>query len=56
MENLHALNLGYFPQLAYVLSLEKLKAPEEFKLTHSLIEEVPNGIEDCVNLRKLDLS
>ncbi|KAL7236198.1 hypothetical protein ACSBR1_019454 [Camellia fascicularis] len=56
LENLHQLLLCDCRQLKYVPSLEKLKALEHFELTKSQIEEVPQGIEELVNLRKLELS
>ncbi|KAI8026621.1 Disease resistance protein [Camellia lanceoleosa] len=56
LENLHQLLLQNCYGLQYVPSLEKLKVLEHFELTHSQIEEVPQGIEELVNLRQLDLS
>ncbi|KAH7834038.1 hypothetical protein Vadar_012158 [Vaccinium darrowii] len=56
LENLHALILSGCKQLEYVPSMEKLKALKVFILTRSLIKEAPKGIEQLVNLRKLDLS
>ncbi|THG01418.1 hypothetical protein TEA_020196 [Camellia sinensis var. sinensis] len=56
LENLHQLLLRDCFQLKYVSSLEKLKALEHFKLIGSKIEEVPQGIKELVNLRKLELS
>ncbi|THG08008.1 hypothetical protein TEA_029376 [Camellia sinensis var. sinensis] len=56
LENLHQLLLRHCYKLKYVSSLEKLKALEHFELTRSQIEEVPQGIEELVNLRKLELS
>ncbi|KAI8027110.1 Disease resistance protein SUMM2 [Camellia lanceoleosa] len=56
LENLHQLLLRHCYELKYVLSLEKLKALEHFKLTHSQIEEVPQDIEELVNLKRLELS
>ncbi|GMP38700.1 hypothetical protein CsSME_00009852 [Camellia sinensis var. sinensis] len=46
LENLHQLLLRHCYKLKYVPSLEKLKALEHFELTHSKIEEVPQGIEE----------
>ncbi|KAI8028545.1 Disease resistance protein [Camellia lanceoleosa] len=54
--NLHALLLVNCVCLEYVPSLVKLKALKEFKLNRSLIGEVPQGMEELVNLRNLDLS
>ncbi|CAL5329461.1 unnamed protein product [Camellia sinensis] len=56
LENLHQLLLRDCRELEYVPSLEKLKALEHFALTGSQIKEVPQGIEELVNLRKLELS
>ncbi|KAI8026617.1 Disease resistance protein [Camellia lanceoleosa] len=53
--NLHTLLLKDCVRLKYVPSLEKLKALKELKLKRSQIE-VPQGIEELVNLRNLDLS
>ncbi|GMP38689.1 hypothetical protein CsSME_00009842 [Camellia sinensis var. sinensis] len=55
LENLHQLLLRDCYKLKNVPSLEKLKALEHFELTESEIEEVPQGIEELVNLRKLEL-
>ncbi|KAL7206195.1 hypothetical protein ACSBR2_018997 [Camellia fascicularis] len=54
--NLHALLLVNCVCLEHVPSLVKLKALKEFKLNRSLIGEVPQGMEELVNLRNLDLS
>ncbi|KAL7206205.1 hypothetical protein ACSBR2_019002 [Camellia fascicularis] len=54
--NLHALLLVNCVCLEYVPSLVKLKALKEFKLNRSLIGEVPQGMEELVSLRTLDLS
>ncbi|KAL7206266.1 hypothetical protein ACSBR2_019051 [Camellia fascicularis] len=56
MVNLHTLLLKDCVRLKYVPSLEKLKALKELKLKRCQIEEVPQGIEELVNLRNLDLS
>ncbi|GMP38682.1 hypothetical protein CsSME_00009835 [Camellia sinensis var. sinensis] len=56
LENLHQLLLCDCYKLKYVPSLENLKALEHFELTRSQIEEVSQGIEELVNLRKLELS
>ncbi|KAE9456779.1 hypothetical protein C3L33_11318, partial [Rhododendron williamsianum] len=56
LENLHALILRDCYGLKNVMSVEKLKALKMFVLTKSEIEELPEGIEELVNLRKLDLS
>ncbi|KAH7856835.1 hypothetical protein Vadar_006010 [Vaccinium darrowii] len=56
LENLRALILDRCHELNYVPSLEKLKALKVFTLTLSRIEKVPEGIEELVNLTKLDLS
>ncbi|KAI8532557.1 hypothetical protein RHMOL_Rhmol11G0223000 [Rhododendron molle] len=56
LKNLHALKLAHCRELMYVPSLVKLKALKEFTLTESRIREFPEGIEELVNLRKLDLS
>ncbi|KAE9446795.1 hypothetical protein C3L33_21301, partial [Rhododendron williamsianum] len=56
LKNLIALILADCHLLKYMPSLEKLKALKVFKLTQSSIEELPQGIEELVNLRKLDLS
>ncbi|XP_058189670.1 disease resistance protein RPS5-like [Rhododendron vialii] len=56
LENLHALILDRCYQLYYVPSMKKLKALKMFVLTYSEIQELPKGIEELVNLIKLDLS
>ncbi|CAL5377560.1 unnamed protein product [Camellia sinensis] len=56
LENLHALLLENCKELMHVSSLEKLKTLKELKLNKSQIVEVPQGIEELVNLKNLDLS